>query len=59
MLIGKIIAIAQRRRMNFCGKRGKERKAHFKVSYQALPLPYHPPVPRLFKDSIFWKASLL
>lgn len=59
MLIGKIIAIAQRRRINFHGKRGEERKAHFKVSYRVLPLPHHVLVPRLFKDSVCWKASLL
>lgn len=59
MLIGKIIAIAQRRRINFHGKRGEKRKAHFTVSYRVLPLPHHPPVPRLFKDSVCWKASWL
>lgn len=43
MLIGKIITIAQRRRINFHGKRGEERKAYLEGSYGVLPLPLtHP-----------------
>lgn len=43
MLIGKIIAIAQRRRINFHRKRGEEKKAYLEGSYGVLPLPLtHP-----------------
>lgn len=59
MLIGKIIAIAQRRRINFHGTRGEERKAHFKVSCQVLPLTHHPPLPRLLEDNVYWKVGVL
>lgn len=58
MLIGKIIAIAQRRGINFHGTRGKEIKACFKVSCRVLPLPHHPLFPRLLKDNAHWKAGL-
>jgi len=38
MLIGKIIAIAQRRRINFHGKRGEEKKHSFGRELQRAPL---------------------
>lgn len=55
MLIGKIIAIAQRRRINFHGKRGEEKKHSFGRELQRAPL--HLPTLSLWRQICLREAK--